>query len=285
MQAHRDLNASGSSFNESRKVSQHRFPTKKAPETALERAVRMRSCARRRDGRKGVPVAHPAPTSVGVRGHPLRRRRRSGPSSRALKLYELFLAYPSLDAIPADVRQRLEKTVFRKPIDTVWQETVDFTLIQLKDPEKIKRAESDPKGKMALIFRWYLGLSSGWANAGVTDRAMDFQVWCGPAIGSFNDFVRGTYLDPAVANAYHDVHEANMQLLRGACVLRRIQQLEQHLFPPTGMEPVAPPSHQGLAGHKGHSPHHRVEMAAANHTEWHRPAQCNQVREREGEGG
>merc|ERR1719393_1099013 len=30
--------------------------------------------------------------------------------SRALKLYELFLAYPSLDAIPADVRQRLEKT-------------------------------------------------------------------------------------------------------------------------------------------------------------------------------
>merc|ERR1719424_1723406 len=32
--------------------------------------------------------------------------------SRALKLYELFLAYPSLDAIPADVRQRLEKTVF-----------------------------------------------------------------------------------------------------------------------------------------------------------------------------
>jgi len=148
--------------------------------------------------------------------------------SRALKLYELFLAYPSLDAIPADVRQRLEKTVFRKPIDTVWQETVDFTLNQLKDPEKIKRAEADPKGKMALIFRWYLGLSSGWANAGVTDRAMDFQVWCGPAIGSFNDFVRGTYLDPAVANAYHDVHEANMQLLRGACVLRRIEQLKAH---------------------------------------------------------
>jgi PfaD family protein len=146
--------------------------------------------------------------------------------SRAQKLYELFLEYPSLEAIPADVRARLEKTVFRKPIDAVWQETVDFTLNQLKDPEKIARAEKDPKGKMALVFRWYLGLSSGWANGGVTDRALDFQVWCGPAIGSFNDFIRGTYLDPKVAGAFHDVYEANMQLLRGACVLRRIEQLK-----------------------------------------------------------
>jgi PfaD family protein len=148
--------------------------------------------------------------------------------SRALKLYELFLEYPSIEAIPKKDRERLEKTVFRKKLDTVWQETVDFTLNQLKDPEKIARAEKDPKGKMALIFRWYLGLSSGWANAGVNDRSMDFQVWCGPAIGSFNDFIRGTYLDPTVAKAYHDVYEANMQLLRGACVLRRIEQLKAH---------------------------------------------------------
>ena len=32
--------------------------------------------------------------------------------SRAAKLYELFLQYPSLDALPADVRSRLEKQVF-----------------------------------------------------------------------------------------------------------------------------------------------------------------------------
>ena len=70
--------------------------------------------------------------------------------------------------------------------------------------------------------------SSGWANRGEMDRALDFQVWCGPAIGSFNDFIRGTYLDPTVAKAYHDVYEANMQLLRGACVLRRIEQLKAH---------------------------------------------------------
>jgi PfaD family protein len=146
--------------------------------------------------------------------------------ARAKKLYELFVQYPSLEALPAEVKARLEKQVFRKPIQTIWDETVKFTLEQLKDPEKIARAERDPKLKMALVFRWYLGLSSAWANGGVADRALDYQVWCGPAIGAFNDFIRGTYLDPIVAGQFMDVHEANLQVLRGACVLRRCDQIK-----------------------------------------------------------
>ena len=51
-------------------------------------------------------------------------------------------------------------------------------------------------------------------------------MWCGPAIGSFNDFIRGSYLDPKVAGAFHDVYEANLQVLRGACVVRRCQQIK-----------------------------------------------------------
>jgi hypothetical protein len=47
---------------------------------------------------------------------------------------------------------------------------------------------------MALVFRSYLGLSSRWANAGDTSRAMDFQIWCGPAMGAFNEWTRGTFL-------------------------------------------------------------------------------------------
>ena len=146
--------------------------------------------------------------------------------ARAKKLYELFVKYPSLDAIPADVSARLEKQVFRKPMQTIWDETVAFTLNQLKDPEKIARAERDPKLKMALVFRWYLGLSSAWANGGVADRALDYQVWCGPAIGSFNDFIAGTHLDPLVAGKYPDVHEANVHMLRGAAIMRRAQQVK-----------------------------------------------------------
>lgn len=52
---------------------------------------------------------------------------------------------------------------------------------------------------MALVFRWYLGLSSRWANAGEPGRQLDYQVWCGPAMGAFNEWVKGTPLE-ATAN-------------------------------------------------------------------------------------
>jgi len=146
--------------------------------------------------------------------------------ARAKTLYELFVKYPSLDAIPADTRKKLEASVFRQPIDDIWAETVRFHLEQLKDPEKIARAEADPKLKMSLCFRWYLGLSSMWANRGIEDRARDYQVWCGPAIGSFNAFIKGTYLDPAISKKFMGVHEANMQILRGTQLIRRCAQLE-----------------------------------------------------------
>ena len=48
---------------------------------------------------------------------------------------------------------------------------------------------------MALVFRSYLGLSSRWANAGEASRQMDYQVWCGPAMGAFNEWARGTFLE------------------------------------------------------------------------------------------
>ena len=39
---------------------------------------------------------------------------------RARKLYELYQAYDSLDAIPAAERDRLERQILRQPIDAVW---------------------------------------------------------------------------------------------------------------------------------------------------------------------
>ena len=147
-------------------------------------------------------------------------------SARAKKLYELFVQYDSIDAIPEAQRSALEKQVFRKPMATIWQETEQYYRDVLKDEAKIAQANSDPKLKMSLVFRWYLGLSSTWANTGVADRAMDYQVWCGPAIGAFNDFIRGSCLDPAVAGVFPDVAQINMQIFRGACFLARVRQIQ-----------------------------------------------------------
>merc|ERR1712178_307191 len=51
--------------------------------------------------------------------------------SRALKLYELFIAYPSLEALPKKEVEKLEKSVFRQPISKVWKETTNFYINRL----------------------------------------------------------------------------------------------------------------------------------------------------------
>jgi len=139
---------------------------------------------------------------------------------RAQKLYELYSKYESIEQIPADEREKLEKQVFQRDLESIWQDTIKF--FQERDPEQIARANANPKRKMALVFRWYLGLSSRWSNSGEAGREMDYQIWCGPAIGSFNDWTRGTYL--AQPDNRHVVDVA-LHLLYGAAYLWRVQQM------------------------------------------------------------
>ena len=76
---------------------------------------------------------------------------------------------------------------------------------------------------MALIFRWYLGLSSRWSSQGLPGREMDYQIWCGPSMGTFNDWVRGTYLEDMESRHVADI---NLHILTGAAYLYRLRILE-----------------------------------------------------------
>ncbi len=111
---------------------------------------------------------------------------------RGGRLYELYRAWPSWEAIPADERETVERTILRRPFGEVWAECESF--FAERDPEQLAKASADPKHKLALVFRWYLGLSSRWAIAGDESRRTDAQVWCGPAIGAFNAWTRDTWL-------------------------------------------------------------------------------------------
>lgn len=144
-------------------------------------------------------------------------------AARAAKLYELYSRYPSLEAIPAEERQKLETQIFKRDLVSIWEDTVRF--FQERDPRQIERANQDPHMKMALVFRWYLGLSSRWSNTGEKGREMDYQIWCGPSMGSFNDWVRGTYLEQPDNRRVADV---NLHILRGAAYLHRLRALEVH---------------------------------------------------------
>ena len=135
---------------------------------------------------------------------------------RGNKLYDLYKKYASIDEIPAVDRANLEKTIFKMSLEDVWQKTYDF--FSERDPSQVEKAKNDPKHKMALIFRWYLGLSSRWANAGVEDRQVDYQVWCGPAMGAFNEWTRDTFL---AKTDRRDAVTVAMNIMFGAAVLSR----------------------------------------------------------------
>ncbi|MCO6478235.1 MAG: PfaD family polyunsaturated fatty acid/polyketide biosynthesis protein [Phaeodactylibacter sp.] len=171
---------------------------------------------------------------MGVELQVLKRGTLFGP--RAKKLYEYYLRYKSIEEIPEEERLKMETQVFQRPLEAVWQDCIEF--FRSRDPEQIERAEGNPHRKMALIFRWYLGLSSNWANAGTQGRAQDYQIWCGPAMGAFNDWVKGTYLEDYQNRQAADVAE---QIMQGAAYLYRVQSLAmQGLGFPLGWERFLP---------------------------------------------
>jgi len=135
---------------------------------------------------------------------------------RATKLYELYRAYGSLDEIPEAERDSLEKNYFRASLRDIWLRTEAF--FGKRDPAQVLRAEREPKHKMGLVFRWYLGHASQWANSGEPSRQIDYQVWCGPAMGAFNEWVRGSFLERPEARK---VVTVAMNILYGAAVQMR----------------------------------------------------------------
>lgn len=140
---------------------------------------------------------------------------------RAQKLYELYRTYDSIEHIPAAEKEKLEKQIFRKTIAEVWEGTAAY--LSQKNPEKLGKAVNNPKLKMALIFRWYLGLSSRWSSSGEKGREVDYQIWCGPAMGGFNDWVRGSYLSEPHQRHVVDVAD---QIMKGTAFSYRIQSLK-----------------------------------------------------------
>ncbi len=135
---------------------------------------------------------------------------------RAAKLYELYSAYDSYDQIPDKQREILERDFFRCTFEEEWEQTKRFFLHC--NPKQIEHAENDPKTKMALVFRSYLGRSSRWAINGDPTRKIDYQIWCGPAIGAFNQWAKGSFLE---RSENRRTVTLAMNLLFGAAVATR----------------------------------------------------------------
>ena len=147
-------------------------------------------------------------------------------AARGNRLYQCYRRYDSLETIPERERQELERTIFRAPVEEIWRETQAF--FAAREPREVERAQREPKHRMALVFRWYLGQSSRWPMLGTTERRADYQIWCGPAMGAFNTWVKGSFLE-RVENRTAD--QIALNLLEGATVITRAHQLRSFGVP------------------------------------------------------
>jgi trans-AT polyketide synthase/acyltransferase/oxidoreductase domain-containing protein len=112
--------------------------------------------------------------------------------ARANKLYDLYRQYNSIDEIDQKTRQQIQERWFKRSFDEVWKETRAY--YARSDPRKLAEIDRNPKQKMALIFKWYFVHSARLARRGSDDQKVDYQIHCGPALGSFNQWVKGSEL-------------------------------------------------------------------------------------------
>jgi len=112
--------------------------------------------------------------------------------ARANKLYELWRNNAALETIDPATRKQVQEKFFGRSFDEVYNETKSYYLAE--SPAEIERAEQHPKAKMALVFRWYFIHTMRLAAAGDITQRVNFQVHCGPALGAFNQWVKGTSL-------------------------------------------------------------------------------------------
>ena len=113
-------------------------------------------------------------------------------AARANRLYELYRQLTCIEDLDAATRRTIEHTYFHgRTFDEVWEETkMHYARVS---PSEIDRAQTYPKQKMAMIFRWYYTHSNRLALAGaLTTSRVDYQIHCGPAMGAFNAWAAGT---------------------------------------------------------------------------------------------
>jgi trans-AT polyketide synthase/acyltransferase/oxidoreductase domain-containing protein len=109
--------------------------------------------------------------------------------ARANKLYDLYRQYNSLEEIDEKTRKMIQEKYCHRSFEEVYQEVRSH-----HPPQEIARAEQNPKRKMAMIFRWYFAYSTQLALSGNQEYKVDYQIHTGPALGAFNQWVKGTSL-------------------------------------------------------------------------------------------
>lgn len=164
---------------------------------------------------------------------------------RAEKLYKYYVNHNAFEELDERARKEIEDKFLMASFDQAWESTKAF-FVNNGNLKEVEKGEASPKHRMALVFRSYLGLSSKWAIQGIPERKMDYQIWCGPAIGAFNQWVKGSFLETA---KNRKTAEVALNLLLGASVAIRASILmTQGIKLPSGSDLMTPMPEAVLSG-------------------------------------
>ncbi|MEJ8307079.1 ACP S-malonyltransferase [Saccharibacillus sacchari] len=110
--------------------------------------------------------------------------------ARANKLYDLYQKHNSIDEIDHKTQVQIQEKYFKRSFSEVFSDCCRYY-----SSEEIEKAERNAKYKMAMIFKWYFAYSTRLALQGIEEQKVDYQVHCGPALGAFNQWVKGTRME------------------------------------------------------------------------------------------
>lgn len=138
---------------------------------------------------------------------------------RGRKLHGFYRGGASYETLSAPDRKWIDD-VLGEPFDAAWAATLAY--IRKVNLAEAKKADTDGNKRLALVARRYLFQGAQWAREGTPGREADYQIWCGPAMGAFNEWVAGTPLEPVEART---VRQIALNLLEGAARIARAGQL------------------------------------------------------------
>ncbi len=136
---------------------------------------------------------------------------------RGNRMWTIYQTRDSFAACTPE-EQKFIETALGEPFTAAWERTRTF--LADSNPRELAKADANLKYQLALVFRRYLFFGAQWAREGDVSRLRDYQIWCGPAMGAFNEWVCGTPLE-TLAN--RSVKQIAWNLLDGAAHITRMQ--------------------------------------------------------------
>lgn len=111
-------------------------------------------------------------------------------SARANKLYEVYRNTGSIAQLDSKTKAQLEDKYFGQPLADVLAACQHGM-----SAEERAAVQGDSKQQLAAVFKWYIANGKASAIAGESGNKVNYSIHCGPAMGAFNQWVKGTPLE------------------------------------------------------------------------------------------